>query len=138
MRSIMIEAIRIGDEEERRGERDGNTNNPGLHNLAVNKPELGIIARGAENYSKPYEALLKELGFSGKTTTLEQVLDALQRKTAVPLGKTLNYDVKAFLRVASTKLASIAPSARFASTRSASTGSSTSSTRRCRRTASRT
>ena len=83
----------------------GNTNNPELHNLAVNKPELGILARGAENYSKPYEAFLKELGFSGKTTTLEQVLDALQRKTAVPLAKTINYeDVKAFLRAVPAKL----------------------------------
>jgi hypothetical protein len=57
----------------------GETSNQHLNDL-TNDSKWGITQRGAENYSKPYKALLKELGFSGKMVTFEMVIRALRKK----------------------------------------------------------
>lgn len=57
----------------------GETSNQYLNDLS-DDPKWGITQRGAENYSKPYKALLKELGFSGKTVNFAQVIAELRRR----------------------------------------------------------
>lgn len=52
---------------EKRKTGAGAMNNEALHKIATEKPEFGVLARGAENYSKEDEKLLKELGLKGKT-----------------------------------------------------------------------
>ena len=70
----------------------GGLNSAALHNLATDKPQYGIIARAAENYSKEYEAFLIELGLKGKTITLSDTLLALQQRTRVPLANPITYE----------------------------------------------
>jgi hypothetical protein len=52
----------------------GDVANARLQELARKKEQLGlgITERAAENYSKEYKALLKTMGFSGKTITVHQ------------------------------------------------------------------
>lgn len=54
----------------------GQTANAHLNRLSADQ-RWGILQRGAENYSKEYKALLKVLGFSGRTVTFGQVLTKL-------------------------------------------------------------
>ena len=56
----------------------GETANPHLNALSAD-PRWGILQRGAENYSTTYKALLKALGFSGKTVTFAQVIGKLRQ-----------------------------------------------------------
>lgn len=56
----------------------GETANPHLNQLSQNA-RWGILQRGAENYSNTYKALLKALGFSGKTVTFAQVIARLRQ-----------------------------------------------------------
>jgi hypothetical protein len=57
----------------------GNMASAALNQLATtpNSP-FGIQQRGAENYSTAYKALLGAIGFSGKVTTVKEVMDKLQ------------------------------------------------------------
>jgi hypothetical protein len=57
----------------------GNTANSDLHARAKSG-EYGIAVRGAENYDKPYEALLGYLGMKGITHTVEEALPEIYRK----------------------------------------------------------
>jgi hypothetical protein len=59
----------------------GNTASAALNNLATGG-QWGIQQRGAENYGTAYKALLSALGFSGKVTTVKQVMDKLQESFA--------------------------------------------------------
>jgi hypothetical protein len=52
---------------------EGATANPYLNNLAKDNPGM-VQARGAENYSKSYEQLVKAVGLHGKTVTVREVL----------------------------------------------------------------
>lgn len=54
----------------------GETANQHLNDLSKVE-KWGIEQRAAENYSKTYKALLKALGFSGKTVTFQQVISKL-------------------------------------------------------------
>ncbi|HEY9229194.1 MAG TPA: hypothetical protein VIP11_21260 [Gemmatimonadaceae bacterium] len=91
--------------QEKRKTGAGATNNAQLNALAKDRPEFGIMQRGAENYSKPYEAFLKELGLKGKTLTLSDTLLALREKTRLQLGNPLTHgEVKAFLRAVPARL----------------------------------
>lgn len=66
----------------------GETSNQHLNDLSKDS-KWGITQRGAENYSKPYKALLKALGFSGKTVTFSQVIAEFQRRfplVSIPNG----------------------------------------------------
>jgi hypothetical protein len=90
---------------EKRKTAAGSMNNPALNRLATQKPELGIIARGAENYSKEYEKFLEELGLSRRTVTVSDTLLALKQKTSLPLANPVTYEqVKVFLRSVPAKL----------------------------------
>jgi hypothetical protein len=76
-----------------------------LHKLATEKPEYGITARAAENYSTEYKEFLKELGFKGKTVTLSDALLALRDRTKLPLANPITYEqTKVFLRNVPAKL----------------------------------
>jgi hypothetical protein len=57
----------------------GDVANARLQELARKKEELGlgIAERAAENYSNEYKALLRHLGFSGKTTTVHDAVGRL-------------------------------------------------------------
>jgi hypothetical protein len=55
----------------------GEVANPHLNALSMDS-RWGILQRGAENYSTSYKALLKAMGFSGKTVTFAQVIARLQ------------------------------------------------------------
>jgi hypothetical protein len=53
---------------------EGDIANPALNRLAKTRKDLGIKSRAAENYSKAYGKLLKDMGFEGKTTTVAQAM----------------------------------------------------------------
>lgn len=90
---------------EKRKTGAGAMNNAALHDIATKKPEFGITARAAENYSKDYERLLKELGLTGKTVTVSDTLLALKSKTSLPLANPVTYEeTKTFLRSVPAKL----------------------------------
>jgi len=58
---------------------EGDTQNEALHHFAK-QGELGIAERAAENYSKAYEALLKNIGLNGKLVTAEQSIPRICEK----------------------------------------------------------
>ncbi len=90
---------------EKRKTGAGGMNSAALHKLATEKPAYGVIARGAENYSKEYEKFLKELGLKGATVTLSDTLLALKQKTSLPLANPITYEqTKVFLRSVPAKL----------------------------------
>lgn len=60
----------------------GKTASPELHNLA--KDSLSVELRAAENFSKPYAKLLKQLGLSGTMVTVDQVVNELWLKCGFP------------------------------------------------------
>ena len=49
-----------------------------------------VEGRAAENFSKDYEKLLKQLGFTSVTTTVEQVVEALHRRAGFAHGLPAN------------------------------------------------
>lgn len=60
-----------------------------LHAYANLSPD--VTARAAENYSKPYEGLLKWLKLSGKMITIREVMFALFKKVKYPPNTGLIY-----------------------------------------------
>jgi hypothetical protein len=64
----------------------GDTASPALNELAKSNTVDGMRERAAENYSKEYKQVLKELGLKGKTQTVRDVAFALYKKL-VALGR---------------------------------------------------
>lgn len=59
---------------------------PELHDWASNGGKHMVEERAAENFSKDYEKLLKQLGLSSRKTTVEEAIDTLVRKAGFPDG----------------------------------------------------
>lgn len=67
----------------------GATASQALKQWAVAHPNV-VEGRAAENFSKDYEKLIKQLGFRTTTTTVEQVVDALHRRAGFAHGLPAN------------------------------------------------